>query len=557
MSGMNSQMALGLFSNLLNAGMYNMQYNRALAAEQDRLGKGERQYGELWGTQMDAYDRSQGYLSNLLNQRSSLLPQQMTAMNQQVAGDALGRWQGLMGTEAQQRNALVQQQTALSNALMGQTQQRQAGILGNLGAQSGALLGRAAAQQGALGHLQSQYADQILGAARNRQGQIAGQYGRDTGSIMGGLQGRYLNLMDAEQARRRDVNQQYTGRTRAIMGELRGMGEQERRDINRRYDAAGNRAQQRLLASGLGNTTIGASVAQGNERERTDALGRFEERTRQQQADVRAALTGEALSARERGYGAARGLQQALTGDIASARERRAAGGTNLSQALTGDTLNTRSALAQQRLGQDERLMGRNLALQQQLAGLGLGAQERLSGQTLQTQAAANATRQALDQQLYGNRLALQQQLSGDYQNLVNAGRQNQFNLGSQLSGEDFNWQAAQAAQRQQLDLALGQQKIGFGLNVVNQYPDPAMYAQSQFGVGSMIGGLQRYDLARQQMHDANKFNWLGLGGGAAMGTGVGGGLGYALAGSGGVLPGMAFGLLGGTGMGFMNQPRY
>jgi hypothetical protein len=73
--------------------------------------------------------------------------------------------------------------------------------------------------------------------------------------------------------------------------------QQERKDIQSQYNAAGQAAQQALASRGLGNiATVGTSVAAGNERERADALGRLNDRVTEMKAGAYQGLSGDVLS---------------------------------------------------------------------------------------------------------------------------------------------------------------------------------------------------------------------------------------------------------------------
>lgn len=87
-------------------------------------------------------------------------------------------------------------------------------------------------------------------------------------------------------------------RERRLMGMAEGLGEQERRDIQQAYRAEWGNQQARLVQAGLAGTGVASSAAYVHARERTDALGRFEERTRREQLGLSERLSGETLQAR-------------------------------------------------------------------------------------------------------------------------------------------------------------------------------------------------------------------------------------------------------------------
>jgi hypothetical protein len=87
-------------------------------------------------------------------------------------------------------------------------------------------------------------------------------------------------------------------RERQLIGMQEGLGEQERRDINQAYRAAWGDEQARLVQSGLMGTGVASSAALNITRERTGAIGRFEERIRGERLDLSERLSGETLQAK-------------------------------------------------------------------------------------------------------------------------------------------------------------------------------------------------------------------------------------------------------------------
>lgn len=61
-----------------------------------------------------------------------------------------------------------------------------------------------------------------------------------------------------------------------------GLSGQGLADINKNYDMAGMAAQSNLQSSGLGNTTVGATLSQGLARERSGAINRYNDSLAQQ-----------------------------------------------------------------------------------------------------------------------------------------------------------------------------------------------------------------------------------------------------------------------------------
>lgn len=87
-------------------------------------------------------------------------------------------------------------------------------------------------------------------------------------------------------------------RQREGMSLLEGLGRQEEADIRQDFASLGGTLQQRLAAQGFGGSAA-AGVASGVQRAQTGALGRLDERLREQQVTTFADLSGDVLGARE------------------------------------------------------------------------------------------------------------------------------------------------------------------------------------------------------------------------------------------------------------------
>jgi len=115
----------------------------------------------------------------------------------------------------------------------------------------------------------------------------------DLTSAYSGLSDRLLGAYNQGAS---SLEQGFLDRYNRGLANLEGMGDQERRDINERYDARSGALNQDLISRGIRNSTVAQSMQQGNERERTADLGRLEERLRQQRLDTDAALSGDLLN---------------------------------------------------------------------------------------------------------------------------------------------------------------------------------------------------------------------------------------------------------------------
>lgn len=207
-------------------------------------------------------------------------------------------------------------------------------------------------QQQALGAYDA-WMNSALAGGGQRMNRLLGDYRNDTSKLLS----EYDTAMNP-------IVQGYADRYRRIMGQLEGMGKQERQDIRTQYDALRGTIQQNLIDRGLGGTTVVDSMRAGNERERRDALGRLDERLREQQANWDASLSADELAARS-GVASGRlglaqsrttgyeGLDQSLSGQLLDARTNMGAGRNDFALGLSGELLNLQRSQNQERLGTD------------------------------------------------------------------------------------------------------------------------------------------------------------------------------------------------------------
>lgn len=111
----------------------------------------------------------------------------------------------------------------------------------------------------------------------------------------GGIGAGYGQLAPSYAAGAQNLGNQYAGRTATGMGMLQGYGQQARRDINQQYDASGRNQLADLQSRGLGSSTVRSSIAQGNERQRGDALNRLGESVQGMRTGLYSQLSGEQL----------------------------------------------------------------------------------------------------------------------------------------------------------------------------------------------------------------------------------------------------------------------
>ncbi len=109
------------------------------------------------------------------------------------------------------------------------------------------------------------------------------------------------NLSDQINERRyADILAGYNQRTQFGMGELAGLGEQQRYDANRIYDQLAADQLQNRTQRGLANTTIASSDMRGVAEDRSRALARVEEGLARERVNVGSALSGDTLAFMER-----------------------------------------------------------------------------------------------------------------------------------------------------------------------------------------------------------------------------------------------------------------
>jgi hypothetical protein len=247
-----------------------------------------------------------------------LLGQQPSAG--QLTGQAQNLAQQGIGMGNQYFNPGQQQQWF--NQFLGPTMQGLQGLPGQVAGQTGGL-NQLAAQGGA--GLQQQFGQ---GA-----GNLMGAFGQRTGQVGGQFQDLFRQAQQVSA----------------------GLGEQERADINRRYNQFGASQAADLANRGLSASTIATSTQRGVEEQRGQELGRLGERMQGQQLGILGQFGGGAASAMERLTGGQLGAQQAMLGM-----------GTGLGQNLLAQQLG---------IGQFGAGLGANVGLGAlgQMGGLGMG----------------------------------------------------------------------------------------------------------------------------------------------------------------------------------------
>lgn len=93
------------------------------------------------------------------------------------------------------------------------------------------------------------------------------------------------------------VTGKYSDRYGTAMDILQGMGAQEKSDIVSAYEDMAGKQQQDLVARGFSGTTVLPTMQRGVERQKTEELGRLDERIRAQKLDVHSNLSGDEIQA--------------------------------------------------------------------------------------------------------------------------------------------------------------------------------------------------------------------------------------------------------------------
>lgn len=119
-----------------------------------------------------------------------------------------------------------------------------------------------------------------------------------TAPALGGYYGRYARGMTGADALG-SVADAYDQRTSRNLGYVDNMGQQERKDISERSEAELGARLTDLQRRGLTNSTVAATIRQGAEREKNNALGRLNDRLLETRLRTDMAASGDALSYRD------------------------------------------------------------------------------------------------------------------------------------------------------------------------------------------------------------------------------------------------------------------
>lgn len=123
-------------------------------------------------------------------------------------------------------------------------------------------------------------------------------------SPLGALANAYQTAQDearqANEQRYENILGGYQDRWQRAMAQLQGVGDQQRKDLNQRYDNNKGAVDQSLIARGMSNSTVSDSLKMGNERERNNAINRLEESLTRERLGYDTGLQGDLLQFMER-----------------------------------------------------------------------------------------------------------------------------------------------------------------------------------------------------------------------------------------------------------------
>jgi hypothetical protein len=314
---------------------------------------------------------------------------------------------------------------------------------------------------------------------QNRTDEVARQ-----NALQQNIGAQYGAERSQEQARIDKLAQDYGARSDTIMKQFEGAGVQEAADIRAAQAAQDASQRQRLASSGLGATTIGATLANAGQRAQNAELGRLNERLRGQRITTESQLTGDTLGAQERGAVRLSDIGQRQSGATLGAQER---GGQTLG-AMASDYASG-SLGAQERGGQTLGAMGQDFASgslsAKERSGQNLGAlaSDHASG-SLGAQERGGQTVNAMNSDYANTAMGLQQRraeqeigLAGDYNNAV----QNQTAQYGQQGVEQAS-RYGQQILAQQNDV--GNARQGIIERRTDQAPDFAQYADLAYKLG-------------------------------------------------------------------------
>jgi hypothetical protein len=201
------------------------------------------------------------------------------------------QFQGLSGTPQQAMGQLGDNYANAYNSALATNESLYNNILG--GYQQTAL-----AQQDAQGLIGRGYTDAYDRLNKEQQG-VLGAYGTNLGYLQQGGN----NLATG-----------YSGLEDRVLGTIGNVGQSRARDIDAAATAQSGRSAQRLISSGLGNSTVQASLQRGISSDRERSQNALAEQIAQMRAGYQSQIGQAGLSQRERQLGAENAQRNLATG---------------------------------------------------------------------------------------------------------------------------------------------------------------------------------------------------------------------------------------------------
>lgn len=145
---------------------------------------------------------------------------------------------------------------------------------------------------------------------------LSGGGGRGGGRGRGGLATQYQRALDKanrkNEERYRDILGNYDALHGRVMGDLAGVGEQQAKDIDRRYQAHGSDVYNDLIRRGFGGGSLRSTMQQGVNREHSEAQRRLQEGLMRQRSLYDTNITQGKMGVMERRTDAGPDLNQML-----------------------------------------------------------------------------------------------------------------------------------------------------------------------------------------------------------------------------------------------------
>lgn len=248
----------------------------------------------------------------------------------------------------------------------------------------------------------------VMGGVGDLQSSLQGGYGQRIQDVLGSLGKDYKSALG-----------DLTGLRSRAMGNLEGMGDQERRDIEQSYGQRDSDIRQQLASSGMGNTTIGATMGLGTEREKRADLGRLEERLRNQKIDLDTSLTQAQSAARERMGSSYADAMAQLSGQGLSSQEAMGQFGAGMESQLGTSALGAQRGLNESAMSLLSGLSDRGLSYLDKYGGESVDRAMTAAMGTHDQWSENELSKYGLQEDFYNKLLQMQDQSTGNYLNTL------------------------------------------------------------------------------------------------------------------------------------------